>query len=211
MVLEYFIITLAGFLGSYHCIGMCGAIPSIISYKHFWIGNLLYNLGRVFTYSFLGFLAGMLGMYFHKFEFQLLQNGLSVFLGLMMILFGLQITGNVKEKGVPFLDVLFESISDLLSNFRKSPFILGMFNGFLPCPLVYAFLTKAVLDKNPFDGILTMFFFGIGTIPAMLFSSKIINIISPKSRKNLTKIAGIIVIIFGILTILRGFGIGHHH
>lgn len=70
---------------------------------------------------------------------------------------------------------------------------------------------KAVLDKNPLDGMLTMLFFGVGTIPAMLFSSKILSIISPKSRKNLVKIAGIIVIIFGILTILRGFGIGHHH
>ncbi|MBX0313206.1 MAG: sulfite exporter TauE/SafE family protein, partial [Sulfurihydrogenibium sp.] len=78
-------------------------------------------------------------------------------------------------------------------------------------PLVYAFLMKAVLDKNPLDGMLTMLFFGIGTVPAMLFSSKIINMISPTSRKSLVKIAGIIVIIFGILTILRGFGIGHHH
>jgi len=211
MILEYLMITLAGFLGSYHCIGMCGAIPSIISYKNFWIGNILYNMGRIFTYSFLGFLAGLLGMYFHKFEFQVIQKGLSIFVGAMMILFGLQITGNIKEKGVPFLDVVFEAISDLLSNFRQSPFILGMFNGFLPCPLVYAFLMKAVLDKNPLDGMLTMLFFGIGTVPAMLFSSKIINMISPTSRKSLVKIAGIIVVIFGILTILRGFGIGHHH
>jgi len=141
MILEYLMITLAGFLGSYHCIGMCGAIPSIISYKNFWIGNILYNMGRIFTYSFLGFLAGMLGMYFHKFEFQIIQKGLSIFAGVMIILFGLQITGNIKEKGVPFLDVVFESISDLYQ-------ILDNLRLFLECltafcmPLVYAFLMK---------------------------------------------------------------------
>jgi len=102
MILEYLMITLAGFLGSYHCIGMCGAIPSIISYKNFWIGNILYNMGRIFTYSFLGFLAGMLGMYFHKFEFQIIQKGLSIFAGVMIILFGLQITGILKKKAYHF-------------------------------------------------------------------------------------------------------------
>ncbi|ACN98749.1 heavy-metal-associated domain protein [Sulfurihydrogenibium azorense Az-Fu1] len=210
-MLEYFMILLGGFLGSYHCIGMCGAIPTLIIYKNFWVGNILYNFGRVFTYVFLGFLAGLLGMYFHNFEFQVFQKGLSIFLGIGMVVFGLQVVGSIKEKGVPFLDVIFFTISDMLNAFRKSPFFLGMFNGFLPCPLVYAFLMKAVLDKDPFKGMLTMFFFGLGTIPAMLFSSKLIASISPATRKNLSKLAGVIIIIFGIWTILRVFGIGHHH
>ncbi|MGB9766295.1 MAG: sulfite exporter TauE/SafE family protein [Sulfurihydrogenibium sp.] len=210
-MLEYFMVFLGGFLGSYHCIGMCGAIPSLIIYKNFWIGNLLYNFGRVFTYIFLGFLAGLVGMYFHKIEFQLFQQGLSILLGFGMIIFGLQVVGNIKEKGVPFLDVIFFTISDIMNSFRKSPFFLGMFNGFLPCPLVYAFLMKAVLDKDPLKGMLTMFFFGLGTIPAMLFSSKILSYISPSRRKNLSKLAGVIVIVFGVWTILRAFGIGHHH
>ncbi|MEZ0323475.1 MAG: sulfite exporter TauE/SafE family protein [Hydrogenothermaceae bacterium] len=210
-MLEYFLVFLGGFLGSYHCIGMCGFIPSLIIYKHFWVDNLLYNLGRIFTYSFLGFLAGFLGMYFHSIEFQYFQKGLSLILGIGMIIFGLQITGNIKEKGVPFLDPVFNAISDFLYQFRSSPFFLGMFNGFLPCPLVYAFLIKAVIDKDPIKGMLTMAIFGLGTVPAMLFSAKIINLISPYTRKNLVRFAGIIVILFGIWTILRGFGIGHHH
>lgn len=210
-MLEFFMIFLGGFLGSYHCIGMCGFIPSLISYRNFLIGNVLYNTGRIFTYAFLGFMAGFAGMYFHMIEFKFLQMFLSIFLGFLMILFGLQITGNIKEKGVPLLDPIFNTLSDFLNHFRTSPFFLGLFNGFLPCPLVYAFLTKAVLDKDPIKGMLTMVVFGLGTLPAMFFSAKIINIISPYTRKNLVKLAGVIVILFGVWTLLRAFGFGHHH
>lgn len=208
---EFFMIFLGGLLGSYHCIGMCGFIPTLISYKNFWIGNLLYNTGRIFTYSFLGFIAGLSGMYFHLVEFHYFQTFLSIFLGSIMILFGLQITGNIKEKGVPLLDPIFNTLSDFLNHFRSSPFFLGMFNGFLPCPLVYAFLVKAVLDSNPLKGMITMIVFGLGTFPAMFFSAKLINLLSPYTRKKMVRLAGIVVILFGIWTILRGFGIGHHH
>lgn len=210
-MIEFLMVFLGGLLGSYHCIGMCGFIPTLILYRSFWISNILYNSGRIFTYAFLGFMAGFIGVYFHKIEFRFLQTGLSLFLGVLMVMFGLQITGNIKEKGVPLLDPIFNTLSDFLNHFRTSPFFLGMFNGFLPCPLVYAFLTKAVLDKDPIKGMLTMVVFGFGTLPAMLFTSKLVNVISPHTRKNLVRIAGIIVVLFGVWTIFRAFGIGHHH
>ncbi|RMD47649.1 MAG: sulfite exporter TauE/SafE family protein, partial [Aquificota bacterium] len=50
-----------------------------------------------------------------------------------------------------------------------------------------------------------------GTIPAMFFSSFIFNRLSPSLRKKLASSSGLIVILFGVLAILRAFGIGHHH
>ncbi|NPA51502.1 MAG: sulfite exporter TauE/SafE family protein [Aquificae bacterium] len=211
MVLEYLLISLAGFLGSYHCIGMCGYIPPLIQYKPWILGNILYNTGRIFTYTFLGFVAGYLGMFFHSLEFQFLQKAFSIFLGVMMIIFGLQVLGNIKEKGVPGLDVIFTAIAEILSKFRKNPFFLGMFNGFLPCPLVYGFLTKAMFEANALKGAIVMFFFGIGTIPALMFSSFMFEKFSPALRKRLASLSGIIIIVFGIIAIARGLGIGHHH
>jgi len=210
-LLEYLLITLAGFLGSYHCIGMCGYIPPLIQHKSWLVGNILYSLGRIFSYSFLGFVAGYLGMFFHKIEFQLFQKTLTVILGILMIIFGLQIVGSLKEKGVPFLDPIFVAVAEILSKFRKNPFFLGMFNGFLPCPLVYAFLMKAMFESSPWKGMLVMVFFGIGTVPAMMFASKVFQIFSSAVRKKLASSSGFIVIFFGILAILRAFGIGHHH
>jgi len=210
-LLKYLIFTLAGFLGSYHCVGMCGFIPSLIQYHSWFVGNLLYSAGRMFTYIFLGFIAGYAGMFFHSVEFQAVQKGISIFLGTAMIIFGFQIIGNIKEKGVPGLDLIFLSITEILAKFRKNPFFLGMFNGFLPCPLVYAFLMQAMFEGNPIKGMLVMFFFGLGTVPAMLFASKIFQVVSPKLRKRLSSFAGIIVILLGVWIILRGFGMGHHH
>ena len=211
MILKYLLITLAGFLGSYHCIGMWGFIPPLIVYRSWFLGNVLYSAGRIFTYSFLGFIAGYLGMFFHSFQFQLLQKGLSIFLGIGMIFFGLQVAGSIKEKGVIGLDLIFSTIAEILSKFRKNPFFLGMFNGFLPCPLVYAFLMQAVFEKDPLKGAAVMLFFGLGTVPAMLFASKLFQIISPRLRKRLSSFAGIIIILLGVWMILRAFGIGHHH
>ncbi|WP_029522670.1 sulfite exporter TauE/SafE family protein [Persephonella sp. KM09-Lau-8] len=210
-MLKYLLITLAGFLGSYHCIGMCGFIPPLIQHRSWLIGNLLYSAGRIFSYMFLGFIAGYAGMFFHKIEFQLFQKSLSVFLGVAMVVFGLQITGNIKEKGVPGLDLIFITISEILAKFRKNPFFLGMFNGFLPCPLVYAFLMQAIFEGSPFRGMLVMLAFGLGTVPAMLFASKLFQVLSPKLRKRLASFSGVIVILLGIWLILRGLGLIHHH
>jgi sulfite exporter TauE/SafE len=61
------------FIGSFgHCIGMCGGI--VLAYSSVKINSndskkrqalmhLLYNFGRVTTYTFLGFIFGYLGTY----------------------------------------------------------------------------------------------------------------------------------------------------
>jgi len=115
-LLKYLMISLAGFLGSYHCIGMCGFIPPLIQYRSWLLGNI---------------------MFFHNIQFQLFQKILTVFLGAGMIILGLQITGRIKEKGVPGLDLIFTAIAEILSKFRKNPFFLGMFNGLCIFDAVY--------------------------------------------------------------------------
>ncbi len=80
---------LMGALGSVHCIGMCGpialALPSVNnSPASKFTGTLLYNFGRIFTYSFLGAIFGLVGMSFGFFG---LQQWLSVILGLTIIIF----------------------------------------------------------------------------------------------------------------------------
>ncbi|NPA12886.1 MAG: sulfite exporter TauE/SafE family protein [Aquificae bacterium] len=200
---------------------MCGFIPPLIQYPSWLIGNILYNLGRLFTYTFLGFVAGYLGMVVNNLgkevverglvEFHTFQKILAVMFGVAMVLFGLQMTGNIKEKGVVGLDLIFTTVAEILAKFRKNPFFLGMFNGFLPCPLVYAFLIQAMAEASPVKGMVVMFFFGLGTVPAMLFASKIFHTVSPRLRKRLSSLSGLIAILLGIWLILRAFGIGHHH
>ncbi len=62
----YALLFLAGFAGSFHCIGMCGGFACALGSDPRGAGatsvrHLLYNTGRLTTYCFLGGLAGGLG------------------------------------------------------------------------------------------------------------------------------------------------------
>ena len=77
-----------GFLGSLHCIGMCGpialALPSQSKSKlSFYSGRLLYNLGRVITYSIMGLIIGLIGQ---KINLAGYQQIISVILGIAILI-----------------------------------------------------------------------------------------------------------------------------
>ena len=55
-----------GFLGSFHCVGMCGPIALALPVHNKPVPLkfaliLLYNFGRIITYSVFGALAGAIG------------------------------------------------------------------------------------------------------------------------------------------------------
>ncbi len=71
-----------GFLGSFHCIGMCGPIALALpvpnsSNINFFFGRIIYNLGRIISYAVMGFIFGWLGQKISLWGFQQL---LSVFI-----------------------------------------------------------------------------------------------------------------------------------
>lgn len=77
-----------GFLGSLHCVGMCGPIALMLpvsrtneGLKFFQI--LLYNAGRILTYMLIGLLFGLLGESIASFGF---QQHLSIVIGSIMLL-----------------------------------------------------------------------------------------------------------------------------
>ena len=61
-----------GFLGSFHCIGMCGPLAFTLplgnngAFAKF-AGSFVYNMGRIANYSALGLLFGMAGKSFSLF------------------------------------------------------------------------------------------------------------------------------------------------
>ena len=77
-----------GFLGSFHCIGMCGPIAIALpvptsSNISFFTGRILYNIGRVVTYSFLGLLFGLVG---GRIALAGAQQIVSIILGIVIII-----------------------------------------------------------------------------------------------------------------------------
>ncbi len=221
------ILTLAliAFTGSFgHCLGMCGGI--VIAYSSAKIDSswkkayeifvhLLYSFGRITTYMLLGAIFGAVG---GVVKFNGLATGiLTIIAGLFMILSGLSLIGKL-----PFLVKIEHSLSQsswyrtaftyiLRDKSLYSFYLLGILNGLLPCGLVYFFAIEAADTGSPFYGALVMFIFGLGTIPAMLGLGLFTSIFSKSSmRKTMITLASIIVVVYGVYTVYRGYDFIRH-
>ena len=209
---------LIGFLGSLHCIGMCGPIALALpsgSFKSisFYTGRILYNSGRVITYSFFGLIFGMLGKSFSLVSIEF-QQGVTIATG-VAILFLVLLPSSVKSKltGNISSGKLIIKIKSYFSSLFKngsltSLFLIGILNGLLPCGFVYVGLAGALNTGEISSGVFYMFLFGLGTIPAMFGTTLAGNIISTTVRQKLSKIIPFFAVIIAVLFILRGLSLG---
>jgi uncharacterized protein len=205
-----------GFLGSLHCIGMCGpialALPSQSNSElGFYFGRILYNFGRVITYSTMGLIIGWIGQ---KINLAGYQQIVSVSLGVIILITVLfpDRTKNyfIKLKHIQSVTKILQlSIGALLGKGRQgSLFAIGMLNGFLPCGFVYVALTGAVASGDVEKSILFMTLFGLGTIPAMFSTSIATNLLGQNFRKKTNRVIPLFASLLAIIFILRGLNLG---
>lgn len=205
-----------GLLGSFHCVGMCGPIAFLLpldrtnSVKKY-AQLFLYHFGRLFTYSILGLLFGMLGKGLNLFGF---QQQLSISIGLLMILV-IIIPQKILQKyslSKPVYKAISKVKSSLGSQLKKrSPdtfFTIGFLNGFLPCGLVYLAVFGAIASGSLWQGSLYMLGFGLGTIPLMTTAIFLGNFLKGTVRTRIRKAIPVFVVIVGCFFILRGMGLG---
>ncbi len=223
--IDLLIILSTAFLGSVgHCIGMCGGIvvaysSTKIDQTSSWgrqtLSHLSYNFGRTATYTILGAMFGLLG---RAIAFTPTTKGvLFVLTGILMILAGLSLIGNLK-----FLNSAELSISKngwFQNSFRKlindkslkSFFLLGMLNGMIPCGLVYSFAIFAASTASPLWGAIVMATFGLATIPALFFLGSITKFLQKGSlRGTMMKLASMLVIFYGLYTLYKGYNFIAH-
>ena len=218
--IDLIIILTTAFLGSVgHCIGMCGGIvvaytstkiDSRSAYIQQTASHLAYNFGRVSTYTLLGALFGYIGSVL---AFTPTTKGiLFLFTGLLMILAGLSLLGNLK-----FLNSAEWSVSNyswykrsfkrlITSKSYSSFFLLGMLNGIIPCGLVYSFAIFAASTATVWGGALVMATFGLATIPALFFLGHITKFLQRGNlRGTMMKLAALLVIVYGLFTLTKGY------
>ena len=223
--IDLIIILTTAFLGSVgHCIGMCGGI--VVAYSSTKIdpkssyitqtaSHLAYNFGRVTTYTILGGMFGFLGSVL---AFSPTTKGvLFLITGLLMILAGLSLIGNLK-----FLNSAEWSVSKYAwyqNTFRKlissksygSFYLLGMLNGIIPCGLVYSFAIFAASTATPWGGALVMATFGLATIPALFFLGVITKFLQKGNlRGTMMTLASVLVIVYGVFTLYKGYNFVAH-
>ncbi|MFA7228898.1 MAG: sulfite exporter TauE/SafE family protein [Melioribacteraceae bacterium] len=205
-----------GLVGSLHCVGMCGpialALPSYGESRiNIFAGRILYNLGRVLTYSVMGALFGLFGSRIVLFG---IQQDLSIAAGVVILLY-LLIPGRIKNRisGLSFyvkiVSVLKSSFSKLIAHRSNySLFLIGLLNGLLPCGFVYVGIAGALSTGSWLTGSFYMALFGLGTLPIMLATAILGKVINFNLRRKINKMIPVLAAILALLFILRGLNLG---
>ncbi len=214
---------LSGLAGGFgHCISMCGPVVGALSVGETRKGILhllLYNLGRVTTYTILGAMVGLSGSFLVlTTSIEQLQRAIMIIAGLSIILMGLSTAEWLplpsSKKGCSPGNSLIQKIIALFKAPRSigAYYPMGIVLGFLPCGLTYTALlaaARAAMEAHhPFEGMLQgalmMMLFGIGTAPALILVGKVVNTISNNTRKWFYRLASLIMIATGVWFVVSG-------
>ncbi len=207
---------LLGLLGSFHCLGMCGPIAFILPVDRnnkvkMFIQTILYHLGRMTAYGLLGLLFGYFGKGISMMGF---QQKISLIMGILMVILAfVPATKVLRLKPLAAWNKVVYFIKTSLGDYLQKRstlgfFVIGFFNGLLPCGLVYMALVGAMATGDPWLGALYMIVFGFGTAPMMTLAIYTGNFVSVKLRNKINKMIPYAVAIVGVLFILRGLGLG---
>jgi len=204
---------LIGFLGSLHCMAMCGPIAlslPIPSGRNRVVGILVYSFGRIVTYGLMGLLFGIFGSVAVLTGFQQL---LSLTTGILLLFMAfLSFYGKSIFSFNPVSAKLYW-LKNTLGSYLKmksisSLFFVGLLNGLLPCGLVYVALIGAVAMGDHLLGAGYMMLFGLGTAPLLFVIAYTKGKINFLWRQKAVKLIPFVVGMMGLLLVLRGSNLG---
>jgi len=216
--ISYGMLFVVGLLTSVHCIAMCGgiALSQSVSRLDGSAGKqesrlarlnpgLLYNGGRIVSYTVIGGLVGSLGSVF---DFSPTMKGfIAGAAGLFMLLLGLRMLGLFP--GLPslsrFMPAALRATFARLSGFagRRGPFAVGLLNGFVPCGPLQTMQLYALGTGSLIAGALSMFIFSVGTIPLMLTFSMAAILLPRRFIPIMVKASAVLVMFLGVVTFGR--------
>ena len=203
-----------GIFSSFHCIGMCGPIALLLpvqglSASKRFTGTLLYNFGRVFTYSIMGCFLGIVGRRIYLAGF---QQPFSIIMGILILVLLTLFILNKRFFHNGHTGIVFTTIKTFIGKQLRHQhmftlFLIGTANGLLPCGMVYFALIGALATGNVANASLFMAAFGLGTIPLMMLLSRFGRLITAQLRNKVKTIIPFFVATMAILLILRGMNL----
>ncbi len=225
---------LAGFLGSGHCVLMCGAISESLSRVSNNLagnnslaskrscntrcgGSITQNLSRIAGYALMGALVGGLGNgALHAARALELRVYAQIASGLIMVLMGVTLMferkafASLERPGLKLLPYLIKLRGRLPKRAGLTRDIAaGLLWSLMPCGMVYAALSAAWLSVSALQGGLMMLCFGLGTLPALLGLSHIL--LRLERAPRLKRSAGALVLLLGVLSLGYAFGMDSHY
>lgn len=212
---DYLGVFLIGLLGSGHCIGMCGPFALAVSAGSanataMIARQVAYQLGKATSYLFIGLvLLTVSGWLDEQDPLWRIQNLLAALTGAVMIAAGLAYA--LEWRLPPMLARWWQGSAacGAMSVLWRSPslwksLLIGWLNGFLPCGLSLTAILYLVNYGKIEAVVAGSYVFGLGTLPGLLLLAFAGNKISLRSRRLLLRATGVALVVFGVLTVLRG-------
>lgn len=207
-----------GLMTSVHCVAMCGGVNLSQCVQNEKTGNgkndalstlrpsLLYNLGRVISYTAVGFVVGGLGSLI-TFS-NTMQGTIKLIAGIFMIIMGLNMLGIFPwlrrfQPRIPFL------FSNSIENKKvgKGPLLVGLLNGLMPCGPLQAMQIYALSTGSPFAGALSMFLFSLGTVPLMFGLGALSSYLGKRFTNKILTVGAVLVVVLGMSMFSQGWSL----
>ena len=216
----YGMLFLIGILTSVHCIAMCGGInlsqciPRSAGKEDSRFGAfrsaVLYNLGRVISYTGIGFLLGLAGMLVGETYgagiSPFFQGILKMAAGVFMVILGINMLGIfpwLRRFTLRMPEFLTRKIHKKKMENRK-PLIVGILNGFMPCGPLQTMQIVALASGNPFAGACSMLMFSLGTVPLMLGLGSFVSMLGKRFSQKVMEVGALFVVVLGIAMMSQG-------
>lgn len=217
---SYITAFLVGLLGGVHCVGMCGGIVGALclglddglnktaqqNFKKTFPFLLLYNTGRISSYTLAGILMGSVGwLGSHLFTLYSIQQTLEIIAAAFMLALGLYIAGwwkglaRIERWGSKVIWQRLEPIGRKFMPVRSYPhaLFLGLVWGWLPCGLVYSVVIWTISTQSPLEGGLLMLSFGLGTLPNLLLMGVFASTLTQFIQQSwVRQVAGMLIMAF---------------
>ncbi|MDR1157673.1 MAG: sulfite exporter TauE/SafE family protein [Oscillospiraceae bacterium] len=215
----YGMLFVIGLTTSVHCLAMCGGLnlsqclpqapdtPAAGGGRRVVLRpSLLYNLGRVLSYTLVGAGVGALGAVISLSG--VAKGAVQLLAGVFMILMGLTMLGLFPglRRLVPRMPRLFTRRIGGAGGARKlGPLYVGLLNGLMPCGPLQAMQLYALSTGGPVRGALAMLVFSLGTVPLMFGLGALSSVLSRTFTKKAMTAGAALVVVLGLSMFTNGW------
>lgn len=212
---DYASVFLLGLSGTGHCLGMCGAFslavsagatrPAIVLAR-----QVSYQLGKATSYAFIGVVLLLVsGAIDARWPLLRFQTALGWLVGAVMIVMGFVYAVEWRLPTGATRWWQGTAVCGAMAGLWRSPslfksLLIGWVNGFLPCGLSLMALLALASRASVVGVVAGAYVFGFATLPGLLAVGLLGQRIGVVHRRWLVRVGGIALMLFGVLTLVRG-------
>ena len=209
----YGMLFIIGLLTSVHCVAMCGGINLSQCIGNgeqtSFLAAALYNLGRVISYTCIGFVLGLFGMLAggngNVGIPVVLQGILKLIAGALMVIMGINML-NLFPYLRRFTLHMPQGFAKKINSKKagRGAFAVGLLNGLMPCGPLQSMQLVALASGSPIAGAVSMLMFSLGTVPLMLGLGSAVTLLGRRFAGKAMTAGAVLVVVLGLAMISQG-------